>query len=241
MISTASKAQLTQQLRDQFQLKDAQRLVRTVATSVAAFDSLTGGLPQGAISEVFGAESSGRTSFMHSALATLSHTDLCAVIDTADAFDVKTAYQVGARLENLLWAKCGSNVPHSLAVAELVLRSGLFSVVVFDLASTPIPETRKIQQGHWLRFRRAIENTDTVFLVIGKQSFAQSLAGLVVELQPDAPEYVTTNSAASNTPPFCALLQGFKSTATQRRPLAIKSPADFRMFLSLKDRLRAPT
>src|SRR5215831_14271705 len=97
-IGTANKTELTQDLRDQFHIKHARRRTRTVTTGVHAFDTLTGGLPQGAISEVFGPESSGRTSFMHSALAQLSHTDLCAVIDTEDAFDVKTARQVGARL-----------------------------------------------------------------------------------------------------------------------------------------------
>ena len=60
-----------------------------LSSGIPQIDSFTGGgLPRGAITEIFGTASSGRTSFMLSALAhATSHDEVCAIVDTSNVFD----------------------------------------------------------------------------------------------------------------------------------------------------------
>src|SRR5215831_21266633 len=68
------------------------RVFESVPTGIASLDALTGGLPRGAISEIFGPSSSGRTSTMVSILAKATASDeVCGLIDGHDAFDPKSA------------------------------------------------------------------------------------------------------------------------------------------------------
>jgi recombination protein RecA len=64
------------------------RVFESVPTGIASLDALTGGLPRGAITEIFGPPSSGRTSAMVSILAEATAQDeVCALVDGNDAFD----------------------------------------------------------------------------------------------------------------------------------------------------------
>src|SRR6185312_10273985 len=69
------------------------RSAEVISTGIAEIDSFVlGGLPRGALTEVFGPASSGRTSFMLSALAhATNHEEVCAVVDTNNSFDPKSA------------------------------------------------------------------------------------------------------------------------------------------------------
>ena len=62
------------------------RVFESVPTGIAPLDALTGGLPRGAITEIFGPPSSGRTSAMVSILAEATAQDeVCALVDGNDA------------------------------------------------------------------------------------------------------------------------------------------------------------
>jgi hypothetical protein len=94
-------------------------------------DSLTGGLPRGAITEILGSASSGRTSFMISALAyATTHEEVCVLIDTNDTFDPISAAEAGLNLERLLWIRCAANVEHALKATDLLLQGGGFGIVI---------------------------------------------------------------------------------------------------------------
>src|SRR5689334_3292207 len=83
------------------------RVDETVSTGIASIDALTGGLPRGAITEIFGPRSSGRTSTMVAILAEATANDeVCALVDGNDAFDPKSAADAGADLNRLLWVRC---------------------------------------------------------------------------------------------------------------------------------------
>ena len=90
MKAAVSKAELEAEIGSRF--GDAFRIhekavVETLSTGVAEIDSLTGGLPRGAISEIFGPASSGRTSLMYSLLTyATTHEETCALIDVSDVF-----------------------------------------------------------------------------------------------------------------------------------------------------------
>lgn len=91
-------------------LTPAQRIIRAVApTGVTAVDELLGGgLPIGAIIEMTGPESSGRTSLVLSYIARLTHEgNVCAWIDVCDALHAESAAAVGVDLSRLLWVRCG--------------------------------------------------------------------------------------------------------------------------------------
>jgi recombination protein RecA len=86
------------------------RIVYPVApTSVAAVDELLeGGLPLGAITELVGPESSGRTSLALSFVAGIARAgSVCAWIDVSDTLHPESAAAVGVDLARLLWVRCG--------------------------------------------------------------------------------------------------------------------------------------
>src|SRR5580692_11939429 len=78
--------------------------VPTVPTGISEVDALAGGLPRGALTEIFGPTCSGRTSLLFSALgARTSHAEACALVDGSDAFDPQSAEAAGIDLKRLLW------------------------------------------------------------------------------------------------------------------------------------------
>ena len=78
-------------------------------TGVAPVDTLLeGGLPIGAISELVGPASSGRTSLALSFVATRTQAgSVCAWIDVSDEFDPESAAAAGIDLARVLWVRCG--------------------------------------------------------------------------------------------------------------------------------------
>src|SRR6516225_5502955 len=73
---------------------------------IPELDSLTGGIPRGAITEVLGPAGSGRAALMLTALAhATTNRELCALVDT-DMLDVASAAAFGVDLEKLLWVRC---------------------------------------------------------------------------------------------------------------------------------------
>src|SRR5438105_10530161 len=78
-----------------------------ISTGILEIDSLTGGFPRGAITEIFGPPSSGRTSLLLSTLAHAStHDEVCALIDMSNAFAPDSAARAGVDLLRLLWIRC---------------------------------------------------------------------------------------------------------------------------------------
>jgi hypothetical protein len=79
------------------------------ATGITALDELLqGGLPQGAVTELVGAECSGRTSIALSFIAKVTQAEkVCAWIDVTNALDPASAAAVGVDLRRLLWVRCG--------------------------------------------------------------------------------------------------------------------------------------
>lgn len=91
-------------------LTPAPKLIRSVVpTGVSEVDAvLEGGLPVGAITEMVGPESSGRTAIALSLLRHLTHAGrVCAWVDVSDTLSPESAAAVGIDLGRLLWARCG--------------------------------------------------------------------------------------------------------------------------------------
>ena len=86
------------------------RILRTVMpTNIIELDEiLAGGLPVGAISEVVGPESSGRTSLALAFVAGITEAGkICAWVDVSDTLHPESAAAAGVDLSRMLWIRCG--------------------------------------------------------------------------------------------------------------------------------------
>src|SRR5215471_16129295 len=167
------------------------RVFESVPTGIAALDALTGGLPRGAIAEIFGRPCSGRTSAMVSILAEATANDeVCALVDGTDAFNPQSAHAAGLQLNRLLWVRC-HKLDQVLKSTDLLLQGGGFGRVVMDLTDLPASHMRSIPLASWFRFQRTIEKTPTVLLVMSPESVVQSAAALVLRMQMRNSEWTT--------------------------------------------------
>jgi len=168
----------------------------TLSSGIPQIDSFTGGgLPRGAITEIFGPASSGRTSFMFSALAhAIMHEEVCALVDTSNVFDPNSASHAEINLERLLWIRCANNLEHAFKATDLLLQGGGFGLVMLDLADVPTKDARRIISSWWYRFRRTLEATPTVLVVIAEESCAKSCAVLALELKQETGRWSSNSS-----------------------------------------------
>src|SRR5438552_14611310 len=158
------------------------RVCESVPTGIAQLDALIGGLPRGAITEIFGPPSSGRTSAMVSVLAEATARDeVCALVDGNNAFDPKSAASAGLELQRLLWVRC-RKLDQVLKSTDLLLQGGGFGRVVMDLTDLPLPHVRSIPLASWFRFQRTIEKTPTALLVMSPENVVKSAASLVLRM-----------------------------------------------------------
>jgi hypothetical protein len=154
---------------------------------------LDGGLPVGAISEITGLESSGRTSLALAFTAGRTQEGLvCAWVDAGDALDAESAAASGVRLKQLLWVRCRnaetsvkskpwSRLDQALQATDLLLQAGGFAALVLDLGSTAPEYGCRIPLATWFRFRQAADRTRCSLLVLGQAPFAQSSAAVMLE------------------------------------------------------------
>ena len=159
----------------------------TLSSGIAEVDALTGGIPRGAITEIFGPRSSGRTSLLYSALAyATTHEEICAVIDTSDVFAPSAAALAGVELERLLWLRCGGELEHAFKATDLLLHAGGFGLVILDIGDVPPKDARRIISSWWYRFRRTVENRATAIVVISEAACTRSCAAVTLELRGDS-------------------------------------------------------
>jgi len=157
-------------------------------TGLPEIDQILDGLPRGAISEITGPQSSGKTTLLHRLLARSTNNLECAgVMDTMNRFDPKSSHRAGVRMERLLWVRCGGDTEKALKAVDLVLHAGGFGLLCLDLTGVPPRLLNRVPISYWYRFRRAVQDTQTVFLVLGEHPQAKSCAGCRFEFAPAKP------------------------------------------------------
>jgi hypothetical protein len=214
------------------------RTIREVASTGIdeADELLDGGLPVGAISEITGPVSSGRTSLALAFLARrTAENRVCAWVDTSDAFDPESAAANGVSLQQLLWVRC-SDVPlpssrtnkktwtrldQGLRATDLLLQGAGFAAIVLDLGDMAAEQAGRIPLATWFRFRQAADRTRCSLIVLGRAAYAQSSAAVALKCEALQPETCTLRTAGST------VLRGFtfKLQHGQKRFLSINAGA----------------
>ena len=113
----------------------------TISTGSLNLDKALGlgGLPRGRIVEIYGPESSGKTTLMLHTIAEAQKLGLvCAFIDAEHALDVKYAQKLGVKLEEVLISQpdCGEQ---ALEIVDTLARTGSVGLIVVDSVAALIP------------------------------------------------------------------------------------------------------
>lgn len=99
-----------------------------------------GGVPQGRIIEIFGPESSGKTTLaMHIVAESQKKGGLCAFIDAEHAFDPEYAKNIGINIDELLISQPDTG-EQALEIAETLVRSNALDVIVIDSVAALTPK-----------------------------------------------------------------------------------------------------
>jgi recombination protein RecA len=193
------ESEISARFSSAFQLHE-KRPAEVISSGIPQVDSFTlGGLPRGGITEVFGQASSGRTSFMLSALAHATRNEeVCALVDTSNAFDPKSATRAEINCERLLWIRCANNLEHAFKATDLLLQGGGFGLVLLDLGDVPANSAKRIISSWWYRFRRTLEPTPTALVVIAEESCVRSCAALALELTGETSFWSSTREERVN-------------------------------------------
>jgi recombination protein RecA len=237
MHAARSLSQLRSQVEDQlrgrvvspFNYRD-RNLFELVSSGVPEMDARVGGLPRGALTEICGPPCSGRTSVLLSALAArTAASEACALVDARDSFDPAAAVASGVRLDRLLWVRCRS-VDQSLRATDLLIQSGGFGMVAVDFSDVSARLARQVPLHVWFRFRRAVEDTPTILLLLEQETNAKTCASLVLRLEAGPARWSQTESVALSGAGHCShafLLHGFDvSTEVVRSRIQVQAVGD---------------
>jgi recombination protein RecA len=137
------------QIERQFGKGSVMKMNDQAAVSVGAVStgSLTldialgvGGLPRGRVVEVFGPESSGKTTLVYHVIAEAQRRGgICAFIDAEHAMDPAYAKRIGVDIDNLLVSQPDTG-EQALEITELLIRSGALDVVAIDSVAALTPK-----------------------------------------------------------------------------------------------------
>jgi len=151
--------------------------IQAISTGSLTLDIATGigGLPRGRVVEIYGPESSGKTTL---ALSTVAQAQAAggtaAFIDAEHALDINYARKLGVQVEDLLVSQPDTG-EQALEVAEALVRSGALDIVVIDSVAALVP-------------RAEIEG-----------DMGDSLPGLQARLMSQALRKLTASISKSNT------------------------------------------
>jgi hypothetical protein len=114
-----------------------------------------------------------------------------------------------------LWVRC-KNIDQALRAADLLLQSGGFGFVAVDLTEIAPRLVRQVPLDSWFRFRRTVEDTPTILMLLGQESNAKTCASLVLRMEPHPAHWKKTETSAPlNIAPLSVglLLESFGARA----------------------------
>jgi hypothetical protein len=140
-------------------------------------------LQRGAITEIVGPLSSGRTSLLVAALRDVTAAGgAVALVDADGTFDPVGARRTGVVLARLLWVRCGGRRDAAVAAVDLLARCPGFAVVALDAGETP----PRLSLSQAFRLRQAARRADVAVILVGRQRVAGAGAVLAVRTRREA-------------------------------------------------------
>jgi len=121
--------------------QEAVNVVPSISTGSVSLDFALGigGVPRGRVIEIFGPESSGKTTLTLQIIAEAQKLGgMAAFVDAEHALDAKYARKLGVDLDNLLVSQ-PDNGEQALEIVEVLVRSGAVDVVVVDSVAALVP------------------------------------------------------------------------------------------------------
>jgi recombination protein RecA len=115
--------------------------IGAISTNCLSLDAAigVGGFPRGRIVEVYGPESSGKTTLALQVVASAQRTGgVCAYIDAEHAMDPDYAHKLGVNIEDMLISQPDSG-EQALEIAETLIRSNSVDVIVIDSVAALVP------------------------------------------------------------------------------------------------------
>ncbi len=114
--------------------------VETIPTGSLSLDlALGGGIPKGRIIEIYGPESSGKTTLaLHVVASTQKSGGMAAFVDAEHALDPEYAKRIGVNLDDLLISQPDTG-EQALEIAETLVRSNAVDVVIIDSVAALVP------------------------------------------------------------------------------------------------------
>ncbi len=99
-----------------------------------------GGIPRGRVTEIYGPESSGKTTLtLHIIAEAQKRGGICAFIDAEHALDIKYASRLGVKTDELLVSQPDYG-EQALEIADMLVRSAAVDLVVIDSVAALIPQ-----------------------------------------------------------------------------------------------------
>lgn len=139
-------------------------------------------LRQGAMTELVGPLSSGRTSALMRCLRTITRAGgLAALVDVDHVFDPRSAAAAGVDLRRLLWVRGRGQRRDALRAADLLARCPGFALVALDVGESP----PRLSLGAAFRLRQAARRSGVALLVLGSRRVVGGAAALSVHTRRD--------------------------------------------------------
>lgn len=116
--------------------------VPAISTGTLSIDLATGigGIPRGRVTEIYGPESSGKTTLALHALAEAQKAGgVAAFIDAEHALDIEYAGRLGVNVDDLLVSQPDYG-EQALEIAEILIRSGAVDIIVIDSVAALVPK-----------------------------------------------------------------------------------------------------
>ena len=123
------------------------------------------------------------------------HKDLRLKENTGQDVPLEFARNRSSNLSAGRYEKPWPRLEQAVKTVDLLLHGGGFGAVVLDLGSIPWTDARRISLTTWFRFRRAVENTSTVLIVLAEDSCAKTCASLVLNCRRSGEEWARAASA----------------------------------------------
>ena len=138
-----------------------------ISSGVPAIDTISGGIPRGCLSEIYGPPSSGKTSLLLATIAAAARSEeTCALVDCCDSFDPACGWAAGVHFKRLLWVRCG-------IVPKTKIRCSPQSPTF----PRPVPASDKKRESEF-RLEQVIKATDLILQSGGFGLVALDLAGI---------------------------------------------------------------